>query len=221
MKPFASGDRKDAELLAGLQVGDLGLNEINPFFFAEPLAPLVAARKAKRSIDIKEVVAHVRAVDRHFHRLKTTSPIKKNQTPILLIEGVGGLLVPLGPDFSVLDLIQSLRPSVVVVARNKLGTINHSLLTIRALQEARAYVGRNTRSVGRLRVRPETRSLKLVLVDQKLPDPSAFSNAPILRKLLAPLPVFSLPFFRGNCQSVKGIERIEKKIEKTLAQILR
>src|SRR5262249_14027278 len=221
MKPFSSGDRNDAELFAGLQAGDLSLNEINPFFFSEPLAPLVAARKAKRSIEMKEVIGHVRSVKRRFHCLKTTSSKKEIQTPILLIEGVGGLLVPLGRDFSVLDLIQSLRPSVVVVAPNKLGTINHSLLTLRALQKARAHPARIARSVGRLKADLQAQSLKLVLVNQEFPDPSASSNAQILRTLLAPIPVFTVPFFPGNWRAPETIEKIEKKIEKTLAQILR
>ena len=45
MKPFCSGSRADAEFLHAVQDGELTLDEINPFFFAEPLAPLVAARE--------------------------------------------------------------------------------------------------------------------------------------------------------------------------------
>ncbi|RSK29595.1 dethiobiotin synthase [Hymenobacter metallilatus] len=52
----------------------------------------------------------------------------------LLVEGAGGLLVPLAPGFLIVDLIQQLNLDVVVVSRNYLGSINHTLLTLEALK---------------------------------------------------------------------------------------
>ena len=52
----------------------------------------------------------------------------------LLVEGAGGIMVPLSPKLTVLDLIQFLGLPVIVVARNKLGVINHTCLTLRVLQ---------------------------------------------------------------------------------------
>ena len=116
MKPFCSGGRADAELLRAIQDGELTLDEINPFFFTEPLAPLVAARKHQCSIRIPEVLRRITRV--------------ANRCECLLIEGIGGVMVPLGEGFSVLDLIAKLGCEAIVVSRNRLGTINHTLLTV-------------------------------------------------------------------------------------------
>jgi dethiobiotin synthase len=226
IKPFSSGDRHDAELLKTLQQGDLRLEEVNPFFFRAPLAPFVAARKTRRDIDLGEVLEYVCSIQERFRQPKITSRQGRMETPILLIEGVGGLLVPLGRNFSVLDLINALQCEVLVVSRNQLGTLNHTLLTIRALQNPRRKISSGACAVGKCKRRFERvgraqHAVKLVLLDQEFPDESASSNAEILRELVAPIRVHKLPFFIGNCLFVKAIEQVEKKIEKTLAQILR
>ena len=224
IKPFSSGDRDDAKLLQGLQDHELSLDEINPFFFPAPLAPFVAARLMKRSVRLGEVVGHIRFVLTRFPQLQSRSPTKRTQAPVLLIEGAGGLLVPLGDDFSVLDLIHCLRCAVVVVAPNKLGTINHSRLTIGSLQNRRPYLSRTSLTgAAKSQAKPVGTAqewLKLVLVDQEFPDPSAACNTEMLRELVAPIPVHTLSFFRANGGIIGAIEKIEKKIEKTLAQIL-
>ena len=56
MKPFCCGDRADVELLHALQDGELDCEEINPFYFQKPPAPLVAARLQRRRISLQEVV---------------------------------------------------------------------------------------------------------------------------------------------------------------------
>src|SRR5258705_9807549 len=56
MKPFCSGGRGDVEFLHALQDGELSEREINPFYFHEPVAPLLAARKNARAIHLKDVV---------------------------------------------------------------------------------------------------------------------------------------------------------------------
>src|SRR6476469_2720446 len=62
LKPFCSGSRGDAQLLHDLQDGDLTLEEVNPFYFPEPVAPLVSARKHKRKIPLDEVIQHISSV---------------------------------------------------------------------------------------------------------------------------------------------------------------
>src|SRR5262245_14497872 len=74
LKPFCSGTRDDAELLHSLQVGDLSLNEINPFYFDEPIAPIVAARKHRRRIPLPAVLKHIHSV------ISSHSPSIKNQS---------------------------------------------------------------------------------------------------------------------------------------------
>ncbi|MCX6928449.1 MAG: dethiobiotin synthase [Verrucomicrobia bacterium] len=91
MKPFCSGSRADAEFLHAVQENELTLDEINPFFFSEPLAPLVAARKHQRSICLSSVLRRIRSL--------------ASRCQCLLVEGIGGVMVPLGEGFCVADLI--------------------------------------------------------------------------------------------------------------------
>src|ERR1041385_8329560 len=112
MKPFCSGSRADVRLLRGMQDEALTEEEINPFYFPEPIAPLVSARKRKRLIPLGEVVQWIK---------KTAA-----RCECLLVEGSGGLLVPLGEKYLVRDLIKRLNCEVIVVSRNQLGTINHT-----------------------------------------------------------------------------------------------
>ena len=188
MKPFCSGDRADASLLHSIQDGELTLEEVNPFFFEEPVAPLVALRQHNLSIPLQEVLQRVSHAATRCERL--------------LIEGSGGLLVPLGEGYSVCDLIAKLDCEVIVVSRNRLGTINHTLLTVGALQEA-----------GLTR-------LTVVMMDQASSDHSTASNKLILGELLGQVPLHSLGFLDGNASRTEALKRAEKIFEKTLALIL-
>ena len=120
MKPFASGSRADTELLCALQDDELTSEEVTPFYFTRPLAPLAAAPKNRAGIRLADVLTPI---------TRTAS-----RCQCLLIEGIGGVYVPLGQGFTVLDLIARLACEVIVVARNSLGTVNHTLLTVAALQ---------------------------------------------------------------------------------------
>src|SRR5271165_6767216 len=113
MKPFCSGGLADVRLLQSLQPGELSDRVMNPFYFKQPVAPLVAAA-TRPAIRPGEVLKKIRLV--------------ATRCDCLIIEGSGGLLVPLGSGFTVADLIAGLDGRVVVVARNRLGTINHTLL---------------------------------------------------------------------------------------------
>ena len=128
LKPFCSGGTGDVDLLGRLQDDELSAREVNPFYFAEPVAPLVAARQHSRRIHLAEVVRHAQAISRRCE--------------CLLIEGSGGLLAPLGEGFSALDLIHALRAQVIIAARNRLGVINHARLTLAALGAAYAAPAR-------------------------------------------------------------------------------
>jgi dethiobiotin synthetase len=98
------------------------LDEIAPFSFAAPLAPFVAARLEGRTLALDEVAARVVGLaDRH---------------EVTVVEGVGGLLVPIGPDWTIADLAGELGLPVLVVARAGLGTVNHTVLTV---SEARRH----------------------------------------------------------------------------------
>ena len=88
---------------------------INPYYFSEPLAPGVAALRAGKKISFSKIK-------------KNLNQLKKNYD-LVLIEGAGGLLVPVSGLKTNLDLIKYLKTPVIIVARLGLGTINHTLLT--------------------------------------------------------------------------------------------
>lgn len=120
LKPFCSGSWDDTDLLRFLHRPPLPRTEVTRWFFKAPVTPLVAARQENRSVSLHDALAEitVRAADLEY----------------LLVEGAGGLLAPLGNNFNAINLIQELDANVLIAARNKLGVINHALLTIGQLQ---------------------------------------------------------------------------------------
>jgi dethiobiotin synthetase len=92
---------------------------INPYGFVSPVAPLAAAREEGRTIDLDVIV-------RAYHTLAS-------RHVVMLVEGVGGVRVPLGPRTDVGDLIVALRLPALIVARAALGGVNQVLLTVDAL----------------------------------------------------------------------------------------
>ncbi|MGO8766163.1 MAG: dethiobiotin synthase [Limisphaerales bacterium] len=166
LKPVCSGGRDDARAIVAAMDGALTLDEINPWHFRAPLAPVLAARREKRKIKLPEVLAHVRAMQRRFD--------------VVLVEGAGGLLSPLGERLDSRDLIVGLRARPVIVAPSKLGVVNHVLLTLEALP-------RKARSEARV-----------VLMSASRPDVSAAANAKLLAEFIAPGWIFVLPRFAKN-----------------------
>ncbi len=118
-KPVQSGVGDSEFLKARLGLKD-GLREINPYFAPEPLAPHVALRRAGIRISTAKIMdAFMRVAGRH---------------EIMLVEGAGGLLVPITGKYLMADLARDLDAELVIVARLGLGTINHTLLTVREAQ---------------------------------------------------------------------------------------
>jgi len=210
MKPFCSGGTADVELLHALQERELTRDEINPFYFPEPLAPLISARKHHRLIKLQDVLKRIASLRQKLDLKSRIHPDGPRSTvhalPCLLIEGSGGLLVPLGEGYSVLDLIVRLRCEVIVVSSNRLGTINHTLLTIRALQAA------------------GIEKLKVVLTNFFPPRRSAPDtphNHNILSELLAPVPLFALPFLGPKPSRPHAVTKIAKRFKRQLVQIIK
>ncbi len=118
-KPIAcgAGGRHDAEIYAAIMNREQPLDVINPIHLQRPLAPSVAARLEHKRIDLRRI--------RECYRQLASA------YSIVLVEGAGGLLVPIRDDYFVADLARSLKLPLLVVARLGLGTINHSLLTVR------------------------------------------------------------------------------------------
>jgi dethiobiotin synthetase len=95
------------------------LDLINPCRFRKPLAPSVAAALEKKKLDNRKILRAYRTMARRHE--------------LLIVEGAGGVMVPLTEKRLFLDLAADLGLPVLVVARPGLGTINHTLLTIAAL----------------------------------------------------------------------------------------
>jgi dethiobiotin synthetase len=107
----------DHELLAAA-AGGLDPGRVAPLTFGPPVSPHLAAELAGEPIEPAELIAAARAAD--------------GGADALVVEGVGGLLVPLTSGYLVRDLARDLGLPLVVAARPGLGTINHTLLTLEA-----------------------------------------------------------------------------------------
>jgi dethiobiotin synthetase len=124
MKPAQSGlvpgEPSDAERLREAAGGTDPMDLVCPYQFGPPLAPGVAARLGGVEISLARLLEAARALAaRHA---------------ALLVEGAGGLLVPLTPAGTYADLAVALGLPVLVVARAGLGTVNHTALTLEALR---------------------------------------------------------------------------------------
>ena len=108
LKPLCSGDRADAEILRAAGGNELTIDEVNPLWFQTPVSPLVAARRENREISIG----------------------RKS----VLVEGAGGWLAPIAAGATVADLCAALDLPIIVVTANRLGCVNHALLTLESIR---------------------------------------------------------------------------------------
>ncbi len=132
MKPIESGvvERpvsnaglaSDADRLRAACGSMLPLSVVRPYVLEEPLAPMIAAMRANVEID--------------FGVLDTALATVERDVEVVLVEGAGGLMVPIDIRVSYLDLFARWQMPLLVVAGNKLGVLNHVLLTVRAAEAA-------------------------------------------------------------------------------------
>jgi len=118
-KPVACGDRDDATILAEVS-GGLSLDAVNPVHFQTPVAPYVAGLLENRTVDPAELLAG-------FHKLAAAHAE-------VVVEGAGGWEVPIAPNYRISDLAADLALPVILVAANRLGALNHILLSVAAIQ---------------------------------------------------------------------------------------
>jgi dethiobiotin synthetase len=162
VKPLCSGDRADARLLHAAAGKVLSLGAVNPWHFRAPLAPVLAARQERRCVRRRSVVTHLQRLARRFE--------------VLVVEGAGGLLSPLGEDFDSRDLIVALKATPIAVCPNRLGAVNQVRLLLAALPRTRA------------------RQALVVLVDPAKPDRASRTNLKLLAEFVNPQQILALPW---------------------------
>ena len=185
LKPVCSGGRADARALHQALGRALTLDEINPWHFRAAIAPALAAQRENKSVKLAAVLAHIRATREKFD--------------VTLVEGAGGLLSPLGEDFDSRDLLSALWATPVIVAQNKLGAVNHLLLTLAVLPE-------------KLRAQAQ-----MVLMSPPKPDPATATNAKLLEQWSAQT-TFRLPWFGENFSASVVLQ--QPQVKRTLAALL-
>ena len=127
MKPIETGCTdesalgSDAERLRTVMDSTTSLARISPYRFPAPLAPWAAARRVGVTIEIDRIAESCQDL--------------AHECDSILVEGVGGLMVPLSEKTTVRDLIVSLGLPTLIVGRAALGGVNHTLLTIEGLRQ--------------------------------------------------------------------------------------
>jgi dethiobiotin synthetase len=128
LKPVASGGfpSKDGKLLQkAAKLPDSAYSSIVPIHYRQPLAPYVAAWK--------EGAVSLRKIEKAYQEAK----LKYDR---LVVEGIGGVLVPITQNFSAIDWMVKWKLPTLVVARAGLGTLNHTLLALEALEKRKVKV---------------------------------------------------------------------------------
>jgi len=133
-KPIASGCGRqweglvscDTEFLANCANSELSLSTITPVGYITPAAPIVGAAQEGRPVDFDSIAAAYKNICEN--------------SDIVIIEGIGGVRMPLTAEFDLLDLAVEFGLPVVVIARLNAGTINHTLMTIDCIRAAELKV---------------------------------------------------------------------------------
>ncbi|MGB6223571.1 dethiobiotin synthase [Haloferula sp.] len=114
-KPVCCGDRDDPMILAEAS-GGLDIDEVNPLWLKAAVAPKVAAMLGNVNIDVGSMIVAAR----HFQK----------QHDLTVVEGAGGWRVPLAEGYDMADFARDLTLPVIVVVGNRLGALNHAILTV-------------------------------------------------------------------------------------------
>lgn len=185
LKPVCSGGRGDARALWKAAGRALPLDEVNPWWYRPAVAPVVAARRMGQAIRLSEVVSHIRRAASGFS--------------VVLVEGAGGWLSPVGEDFDNRDLQRALRAVPVVVAPNRLGVVNQVRLVWEALG---AYWAETAVAV---------------LMDPARPARLAVSNVDLLEGYLGAGRVIRFPWL--SSAAVAGEGKLPRQAQRALTAL--
>lgn len=179
---------EDAERLQNASGCIEPIEIICPYRLPEPLAPSIAAERAGVKIDIDHLLAVYREIS--------------SKHDITLVEGAGGLMVPLLPSYTYADFARVLKLPILVVAANKLGAINHLLLTLE-------HASCNGLSVVGYVLNRTTNEISL----------AADTNREVLLNLTAVPCLGELPFVEtGESQKTVPLELFEKEFALSLIE---
>ncbi|MGO9568959.1 MAG: dethiobiotin synthase [Desulfomonilaceae bacterium] len=178
---------EDGAFLADAAEKNLTLDECVPFRFSLPASPARAAAMEGRSLKISDVEEHVRAL--------------AEDADLTVVEGAGGLMVPIQGRLMMIDLAERLGYPTLLVGRTRLGTLNHTLLSVNALKERGMRVAGIVLSCTASHTGPE----------------EEFTPADLAR-LVADVPVVVLPFLPPDI--VSNPERIASTMASTWSATL-
>ncbi len=189
MKPYCSGGREDTQLLTAVNDGELTERQVTPVHCSAPLAPLAGMTPGQARNRYARVI---RKIEQRIA-----------QAEVLLIEGIGGLEVPLAPGAAVSDLIARLGCRVLLVGQNRLGVINEV-------------------SLAQLRLQTLTdSSVPVVLMQPRRLDLSAATNPDLIAGRFPEAALFQLPFLGFGLRRPERLRRVESKVADRLAEILK
>ena len=187
IKPVVSGFAADQAAASdpGLLLGALGrpvtieeIALISPWRFAAPLSPDLAAQKEGRGIDFNALA------------LFTRQAAMASRNGLLLIEGIGGIMVPLDADHTVLDWMTTLKIPVLLVAGSYLGTISHTLTALHVLASRNLEIA------------------AVVVSESPVSGASLEETAASIARFSSPIAVIGLPRLDGDTPSHPTFGRI-------------
>lgn len=189
MKPIETGCPRigndvypsDGMFLKKIAGMDESIKYITPYCFETPVAPSLASEMEGKSVSINVIMQKFNGLLKKYHTV--------------VVEGAGGLLVPIEKDYFVVDLVRELKLPMIVVSSPSLGTLNHTLLTVKyALKEGIRVSG--------------------IIVNFSRPPDSTISEEtnPHMLQKLSPVPVIGTFPHLGNLET----ETLEKSAQKYL-----
>ena len=125
-KPFATGNFDDAKSLIKAAGVKETAQSVTPEFYKAPMSPYMSAKLEGKTVNVNNALAKYKQL------------AKKHD--FMVVEGVGGLMVPLKETFFVDDFIKRLNLPVIVVASHALGTLNHTMLTVERLRARKVKI---------------------------------------------------------------------------------
>ena len=191
VKPLCSGGRKDIDFLAAC--GSLGQEEINFWYDDIPISPAAWELRTGEKVDFDGMVSWLK---------EGTDSLAEC---VLLIEGVGGLLAPITFKHTVASIAQELNSNLIIIAQNRVGVINHVLLTL----EAATNRGLSIASV--------------ILMSQEEPDASVVHNAELIRMNMLNIydfkGVYEFPWLEEEADNPKLISTNAEKTKEVLGKV--